>query len=96
MSRLEELIAELCPDGVERKTLGEIGKFYGGINGKTKDDFTDGNALFITYMNVYSNPALFLQPKETVKIADGERQKRFKLVGKHVPVEKFRLQKFHM
>lgn len=24
MSRLEELIAELCPEGVEYKTLGEI------------------------------------------------------------------------
>ncbi len=24
MSRLEELIQELCPDGVEYKTLGEI------------------------------------------------------------------------
>lgn len=29
MSRLDELIQELCPDGVEYKTLGELGKFYG-------------------------------------------------------------------
>jgi hypothetical protein len=26
MSKLETLIAELCPDGVGYKTLGEIGK----------------------------------------------------------------------
>lgn len=30
MSRLDELIQEFCPDGVEYKTLGELGKFYGG------------------------------------------------------------------
>lgn len=49
MSRLEELIAELCPAGVEYKTLGELGSFYGGITGKSKDDFINGNAKFITY-----------------------------------------------
>jgi len=58
MSKLDELIKEHCPDGVEYKTLGVLGKFYGGLNGKAKDDFTDGNAAFITYKNVYSNPAL--------------------------------------
>ena len=36
MSRLEELIKELCPDGVEYKSLGEIGNFYGGLTGKSK------------------------------------------------------------
>lgn len=30
MSRLEELIAELCPNGVEYKALGEIGIFIRG------------------------------------------------------------------
>ena len=37
MSNLEELIEKLCPDGVEYKTLGELGKFYGGLTGKSKD-----------------------------------------------------------
>ena len=58
MSKLEELIQELCPDGVEYKSLGELGKFFGGLTGKSKDDFTNGNAKFITYKNVYANPAL--------------------------------------
>ena len=52
MSKLSELIAELCPKGVEYKKLGEIGGFYSGLSGKTKNDFKDGNAKFITYMNV--------------------------------------------
>ena len=53
MSRLDEWIQELCPNGVEHKTPGELGKFYGGITGKYNDDFTDGNAKFITYKKVY-------------------------------------------
>ena len=39
MSKLNELIAELCPNGVEYKTLGELGSFMGGLSGKKKDDF---------------------------------------------------------
>jgi len=74
MSKLEQLIAELCPEGVEYKTLIELGKFYGGLSGKAKDDFTDGNAKFITYKNVYSNPALNVDVEEKVKIVDGEKQ----------------------
>ena len=53
MTKLNELIQQLCPDGVEYKTLGELGKFFGGLTGKSKDDFTDGNAKFITYKNVW-------------------------------------------
>ena len=74
MSRLEELIKNLCPDGVEYKTLGELGEFYGGLSGKTKEDFKDGNAKFITYMNVYTNPALKINVTDTVKGAPGEKQ----------------------
>lgn len=75
MSKIDELIKKYCPDGVEYKTLGELGKFYGGLTGKSKDDFNDGNAIFITYKNVYSNPSLDLHPLEKVKIAPGEKQR---------------------
>lgn len=47
MTYLDKLIAEHCPDGVPFKTLGEIGTFYGGLSGKSKEDFKDGNAKFI-------------------------------------------------
>ena len=70
MTKLEQLITEYCPNGVPYKSLGELGSFYGGLSGKSKDDFTDGNAKFITYMNVYSNPALNLDVTETVKIGE--------------------------
>ena len=58
MSKIDELIAQYCPDGVEYKKLGELGVFYGGLTGKSKTDFQHGNAKFITYMNVYSNIAV--------------------------------------
>lgn len=75
MSRLDELIQELCPNGIEYKTLGELGKFYGGITGKSKNDFVDGNAKFITYKNVYNNPALKLDVDDRVKISPSEKQR---------------------
>lgn len=74
MSKIEELIAKYCPDGVEWKALGELGSFYGGLSGKTKEDFKDGNAKFISYKNIYSNPSLNLNTDDRVKIAEGEKQ----------------------
>lgn len=74
MSNLQEFIQELCPNGVEWKKLEDIGYFFGGLTGKSKDDFKDGNAKFITYRNVYSNPSLNIDIEDRVKIADGEKQ----------------------
>lgn len=75
MSKIEELIEKLCPNGVEYKTLGELGKFYGGITGKSKEDFKDGNAKFITYKNVYENISLKLDVEDRVKISEKENQR---------------------
>lgn len=75
MSKIEELIERLCPNGVEYKTLGELGKFYGGITGKSKEDFKDGNEKFITYKNVYENISLKLDVEDKVKISEKENQR---------------------
>lgn len=74
MSKLAELIKELCPDGVEYKTLGELGTFYGGLSGKSKNDFNDGNALYVTYMNVFSNLAVDTTKFERVNVGENEKQ----------------------
>ena len=79
MGKLEDLIQELCPDGVEYKTLGELGSFYGGLTGKSKEDFNNGNARFISYMNVYSNLALDLNTSDTVVINENEKQNTIKV-----------------
>ena len=75
MSKIDELILQYCPHGTVYKTLGELGKFYGGLTGKSKEDFKDGNAAFITYKNVYSNPALDIHPEDKVRIGIGEKQR---------------------
>ena len=74
MSKLEQLIAELCPEGVEYKTLGQLGTFYSGLTGKSKEDFRDGNAKFITYMNVFNNLEIDRNISEKVHIEAAERQ----------------------
>lgn len=70
MSKIDELLKN---EKVEWKKLGEIGDFYSGITGKKKDDFINGNKKFITYKNVYSNPATNLNIEDKVKINDVER-----------------------
>lgn len=69
-----DIINENCPDGVEYKKLGTIGKFYGGITGKSKKDFSNGNAKFITYKNVYDNNAINFNVTDKVKIGKDECQ----------------------
>ena len=54
--------------------MGEIGKFFGGLTGKSKSDFTNVNARFISYMNVYSNIALNQEANEFVHIGENENQ----------------------
>lgn len=54
--------------------MSELGLFYGGLTGKSKSDFSDGNATFITYMNVYSNISLNIDVDDKVKIGDDEKQ----------------------
>ncbi len=76
MSGLKELIDEYCPDGVVFKTLDELGYFYSGLNGKNRNDFSDGNQKFITYMNVYSNLAVNLNIKDFVRIEEREKQNK--------------------
>lgn len=74
MKTLAQLIADLCPNGVKYKRLSDLGTFYGGLTGKNKHDFTDGNAPYVTYMNIFSNPALSLDINDLVKVSIGERQ----------------------
>lgn len=60
---------------VEKK-LGEIGYTYSGLSGKSKDDFGQGNAKYITFLNVLTNPILKENLFESVKIRENELQNR--------------------
>ena len=54
MNRIDEMIAALCPEGVEFKTLGDVGKFTRG-NGLQKRDLTDSGVGAIHYGQIYTH-----------------------------------------
>ena len=60
--------------GVAFVRLGDVGSFYGGLTGKSKQDFQDGNALYLPYMNVFLNQAVDPDALCEVRIAPNERQ----------------------
>lgn len=51
-----------------------IGSTYGGLSGKTKDDFEEGNQNFVSYRQIFSNPLLKNQNFETVYVSEKEKQ----------------------
>ena len=55
-------------DAWEQRKLGEMGQTYTGLSGKTKDDFGHGQARFVTYMNVFSNPISNPEMTEPIEI----------------------------
>ncbi len=56
--------------------MSEMGTFYGGLTGKSKSDFQQGNAKFISYMNIYNNISLKIDVEERVKVLENEKQNR--------------------
>ena len=52
----------------EQRKLGDIGQTYTGLSGKTKDDFGHGQAQFVTYMNVFSNPISNPKMNEPIEV----------------------------
>ena len=53
MSRIDKLIADLCPDGVEFKALGDIARLVRG-NGMPKSDLTENGVGAIHYGQIYT------------------------------------------
>lgn len=58
MSKLEELIQQYCPDGVEWKTLYSITKQFSGMTGVSNKWAEEGNCVFIDYNNVYNHTSV--------------------------------------
>jgi type I restriction enzyme S subunit len=53
--------------------LGEIGKFYSGLSGKTAADFGSGRP-FISYNSVFGSSRCFIAGQPLVRLEQGERQ----------------------
>ena len=59
---------------MEWKPLGEVADIYGGLTGKSKEDFEDGNALFVSYKNIYDHYEVNTQKLSKVKVSETEQQ----------------------
>ena len=68
MNNVEKLISKMCPDGVPMHALGEIGETISGLRGKSKNDFSDGNAPFVSYVDISNNPSLNFEVQRLVKV----------------------------
>ena len=55
MSKIERMLQELCPNGVEYKRLGEVFNVFSGMKGVSNKWANNGNCKFIDYLNVYNN-----------------------------------------
>ncbi|MDR3345954.1 MAG: restriction endonuclease subunit S [Campylobacteraceae bacterium] len=57
--------------------MGELGETLTGLSGKTKDDFGHGDAEFVTYMNVFSNPIAATYGTESVEIDSNQSEVKY-------------------
>ncbi|MBB9172504.1 restriction endonuclease subunit S, partial [Escherichia coli] len=71
MSYLEKLL-----DGVEVEwlPLGNVAEIYGGLTGKSKSDFENGNARYVSYKKIFGYLDVNDYPTDYVYISEGERQ----------------------
>lgn len=57
--------------------MGELGKTFSGLSGKTKEDFGHGNASYITYLNVFKNPIADLSEIELIEIDEKQETVKY-------------------
>ena len=74
LDKIEEISLKILANDWEQRKLGDMGKTFGGLSGKTKDDFGHGEARFITYMNVFTNPIASREMLEKVEKDDKQNQ----------------------
>lgn len=77
MNKIEKLISEYW--NVNYYSLSEIWDVYSWLRWKSKDDFKDWNARYITYKNIYNNLSVQLYEDDFVKVADDENQNYIQL-----------------
>lgn len=78
MSRIDELTQELCPDGVERRPLGEFATLVRG-NGMPKTDLVEEGVGAVHYGQIYTRYGVsatetfsFVSPEKAAKLAKVE------------------------
>ena len=69
MTKLDRLIAELCPDGVEYKTLGEIATDMYRGSGIKREEITEDGSPCVRYGEIYTTMAFGLRNVHPVQNA---------------------------
>jgi len=75
MSYLKSLLEDA---EVDWKILDDVSEIYGGLKGKSKNDFTNGNAKYISYKNIFNNIEVNFGILESVKVGSNENQHEVK------------------
>ena len=60
----------------ETRLMGKLGKTYGGLSGKSKDDFQNGGYPYIPFLNILNNPVIDAQYFDYVNVKPEENQNR--------------------
>lgn len=76
MTKLEQLIEQLCPDGVEYKALGDIATIARGGNFQKKD-FTEEGVPCIHYGQIYTRYGLFANETFTYISEEVAKKQKF-------------------
>jgi type I restriction enzyme S subunit len=71
----DALLSLSADESIRRFSMGDAGVFFGGLTGKSKADFSGGNARFVSYTNVFNNMAVDLERDDFVRVDPGERQR---------------------
>ncbi|HFW4264175.1 TPA: restriction endonuclease subunit S, partial [Salmonella enterica subsp. diarizonae serovar 61:r:-] len=74
MSGLTYLEKLLDGAGVEWLPLEDIAEIYGGLTGKSKSDFDNGNARYISYKNIFNRIDINKLPEDFVTVNEKECQ----------------------
>lgn len=57
--------------------LGEVGKTFSSLSGKSKEDFGHGDARYVTYMNVFTNPVSDIKEIEPIEIDNSQNEVQY-------------------
>src|SRR5699024_4898057 len=64
-------------DDWEQCKLGELGKDYSGLTGKTKKDFGHGESLYVPYKNIFNNHIVDVDNLEKVNVSSKQNKVKY-------------------
>ena len=68
------MYGRIKPNSWEQRKLGDIGKTFTGLSGKTANDFGHGEAKFLPYLNIFNNPIADINFLETIEIDSSQNR----------------------